>query len=51
MLEYGRAIRDGGSDPFWHSVDACRHEWAVMRDQTPNPEHETALDEARARIG
>lgn len=37
------AIKDGGTDPHCDSIDACPHEWAVMRDQTPNPEHAPAL--------
>ena len=31
--------KDGGTD----SVQACLHEWTVLRDQTPNPEHVEAV--------
>ena len=48
LLPYqGKAIKDGwtpdGTWSFDGYVEACRHEWAVLRDQTPNPEHATAL--------
>jgi hypothetical protein len=36
---YGRAIKDDFSDELNGAVDACEHEWAILRDQTPNPEH------------
>ena len=43
ILEDDRAIKDGSTDTFGGTVDACRHEWAVMRNQAPNPEHEEAI--------
>ena len=50
LLEFGRPIRDGTrGDRYGDSVDACDHEWAVLRDQTPNPEHTEAVAAAHAR--
>jgi hypothetical protein len=49
LAEDGRAIKDGGTDPFQDSVDAVPHQWVVMRDQTPNPEHEAVVSRANAR--
>jgi hypothetical protein len=50
----GEAIKDGfvvkGSERWdnWGGlVEAARHEWAVLRDQTPNPEHALAKEACR----
>jgi hypothetical protein len=43
MLFCGKAIKDDGADWRTDTVDACLHEWAVLRDQTPNPGHAEAL--------
>lgn len=45
MLDGGTAIKDGATDRFGGLIDATREEWAVMRDQTPNPEHAAAVTE------
>ena len=39
-------IHEGASDwVYWYEgeVEAALHEWVVMRDQTPNPDHVAAL--------
>jgi hypothetical protein len=49
MLDGGRAIKDGCADPDALGVGALPEEWAVLRDQTPNPDHAEAVCRARAR--
>lgn len=39
----GRAIKDGRTDLLWGEAEACPHEWVILRDQTPNPEHAAAI--------
>jgi hypothetical protein len=43
----GVAIKDGGINPVLDSVIAALYQWAVMRDQTPNPEHVEAIRRLR----
>ncbi len=47
MLDFDRAIKDGSRDALYGCVEACRHEWVIMRDQTPNPDHADAVAAAR----
>ncbi len=50
MLAWGDAIKDGHSDRLTGEVTAAPHEWAVLRDQTPAPEHATLLDADRELV-
>jgi hypothetical protein len=51
----GIAIKGGYSSTVWThdticedgSAEACDSQWAVMRDQTPNPEHADAVSRAK----
>ena len=42
ILNTGIALKDGRTD-WLGTIEACRHEWVVLRDQTPNPEHTEAV--------
>ncbi len=45
-LRDDHTAREGVCDwLYWQEgeVEAARHEWAVLRDQTPNPDHAAAL--------
>jgi hypothetical protein len=43
MLMRGLAIKDGYTDHRGGAVEGAPHEWVVLQDQTPNPEHAEAL--------
>jgi hypothetical protein len=44
ILIGGIAIKDGRAEERGGgTADCCRWQWAVMRDQTPNPEHAASV--------
>ena len=46
-LPDGRALKDGARK-WWDAIDACDHEWSIMRDQTPYPGHPKTVEEWEA---